>query len=135
MKKVSLFFVIVFSAFALGSPLMAEGSALVCIDGRPFVKKGHFERGCSHGSEPFYTSLLLNAETIDGGTIDLSIDWTFEYADPRCDNPRGQYVVRHLPLPIYAGIWDVFEDGETLGKVSFQTILPCRIQGNGPVLD
>ncbi len=122
-------------AFSVASPLQAADSALVCIDDRPFIRKAHFERGCWPGIEPFYSSLLLKSETVHGGTVDFKVDWTLGYADPQCDNPRGQIVIYHLPLPVFGGVWEISEEGETLGFVSFRNTLPCRIKGDGPVLD
>lgn len=134
MKKMSLWVGLVAGMVCNESSLFAAQSSLVCIEGLSFVRQSHFESGCRFRSESFFSTLELNADSIHGGTINFKVDGTFEISNLHCDNPRGRYVVHHLPLPISRGVWDIFEDGEALGKVSFKTIFPCRIRGGGPVL-
>jgi len=119
-------------AFSFNTASLA--GTLVCLEGRPFVKKLHLERGCSHGSQPYYASLNLTAPDERGGNIDFKIEWAWEFLDPKCDNPRGVLVIHHMPLPIYEGVWEISEEGVELGSVSLQTVLSCRIKGPGSVI-
>jgi hypothetical protein len=113
----------------------ATAGTLVCLEGKAFVKKRQLVTGCQRGEgQPYYASLVLVADSNHGGTIDFTLGWSLPQTDPQCDNPRGWYVFHHLPLPIEAGEWQISEEGQVLGKVSFRTILPCRILGDGPII-
>ena len=128
MKKLGFYFLCVIASLHSSWAYAIGGSSLVCIDGRSFIKIVYFERGCRNDVELFYSSLDLKADSIHGGSVNVKVDSTSGQFDDQCDNPRGHFVQKYLPLPIYSGVWDIFEESELLGQVSFQTILPCKIK-------
>ncbi len=128
MKKLVFYVLCVIAGLHSSWAHAMGGSSLVCIDGRSFIRMVYLERGCRKDVELFYSSLDLKADSIHRGTVKVKVDSTLGQYDDQCDNPRGHFVHKYLPLPIYSGVWDIFEESELIGQVSFQTILPCKIK-------
>lgn len=99
--------------------------AVICQDGKAYIRDVTWDTGCVYPSTPFFKLLSLESDSPEKGKISIEMDYTFPKKNPNCDNPRGMPHYFNLVLPVDQGSWEIEIAGE--GKTLLNFYPTCRI--------